>query len=248
MNVVPLPLPWLEMAILAALLGALCVSSLRDPLRAWRWGLLFSSLSFLGTALACLGFYLCREADVSDSGGLQTWLFGRAFFGLDELNAPLLPVVGLLHLLTILATGRTKMRRFSSTWSLASEAIRLATFACTTPGLLIGLLTAGTVPPYIELVNRGRPTRVYLLHMAQFVGLRLPGWAFVNRAGGRQTQPALAAVALLAAILVRCGTVPAHCWVTDWFEHASFGNALLYVTPLTGVYAAIRLVLPIAPD
>ena len=48
--------------------------------------------------------------------------------------------------------------------------------------------------------------------------------------------------------LVRCGTVPAHCWVTDWFEHTSFGIALLFVTPLAGVYAAVRLVLPIAPD
>ena len=30
---------------------------------------------------------------------------------------------------------------------------------------------------------------------------------------------------LLAAILIRCGTVPAHCWVTDWFENASPGVA-----------------------
>ncbi len=52
----------------------------------------------------------------------------------------------------------------------------------------------------------------------------------------------------MAAVLVRCGTVPAHCWVTDWFEHSSFGIALLFVVPLSGVYAAIRLVLPIAPD
>ena len=52
----------------------------------------------------------------------------------------------------------------------------------------------------------------------------------------------------MAAILVRCGTVPAHCWVTDWFEHTSFGIAMLFVTPLAGVYAAVRLVLPIAPD
>src|SRR5581483_3193518 len=47
---------------------------------------------------------------------------------------------------------------------------------------------------------------------------------------------------------IRSGSIPAHCWMTDWFEHASFGNALLFVTPLTGVYAAVRLVLPIAPD
>ena len=38
-----------------------------------------------------------------------------------------------------------------------------------------------------------------------------------------------ATVPLLAAILIRCGTVPVHCWLTDWFEHASLGIALLYV-------------------
>src|SRR5262249_25100111 len=101
---------------------------------------------------------------------------------------------------------------------------------------------------YIELVNRGKPTRVYVLHMGLFMILLVAGWAFVDPTGGREMQTALATVPLLAAILIRCGTVPAHCWVTDWFEHASFGNALLFVTPLTGVYAAVRLVLPIAPD
>ena len=50
-------------------------------------------------------------------------------------------------------------------------------------------------------------------------------------------------VPLVAAILIRCGTIR-HCWVTDWFENASFGNALLFVAPLSGVYAAIRLMLP----
>ena len=50
----------------------------------------------------------------------------------------------------------------------------------------------------------------------------------------------------MAAILVAAARA-AHCWLTDWFEHASFGNALLYAT-LVGVYAAIRLVMPIAPD
>jgi NADH-quinone oxidoreductase subunit M len=33
----------------------------------------------------------------------------------------------------------------------------------------------------------------------------------------------------------------------DMFSRASFGTALLYVTPMPGVYAATRLVLPIAP-
>jgi NADH-quinone oxidoreductase subunit M len=114
--------------------------------------------------------------------------------------------------------------------------------------VLIALLAAGTVPAYAELVSRRKPTRVYLLHMALFVGLLALGWAFVKADGHHQTPTALATVPLLLAILIRCGTVPAHCWLTDWFEHASFGNALLFVTPLTGVYAVIRLVMPIAPD
>jgi NADH-quinone oxidoreductase subunit M len=53
---------------------------------------------------------------------------------------------------------------------------------------------------------------------------------------------------LLVAVLIRCGTVPFHTWVTDVFHQGSFGNALLFFIPLTGVYAAVRLVLPIAPD
>src|SRR5206468_2473421 len=85
--------------------------------------------------------------------------------------------------------------------------------------------------------------------MALFVGLLTVGWALVDWSGRSSTQATWwATIPLMAAILVRCGTVPAHCWVTDWFEHASLGIALLYVTPLSGVYAAVRLVLPIAPE
>jgi NADH-quinone oxidoreductase subunit M len=53
---------------------------------------------------------------------------------------------------------------------------------------------------------------------------------------------------MLAAVLVRSGTVPVHTWVTDLFEHASFGTSLLFATPITGAYLAVRLVLPVAPD
>ncbi|MBY0522023.1 MAG: oxidoreductase [Gemmataceae bacterium] len=244
MSVVPLPVPWMEAAIVLALVGALTVSRFRDPLRAYRWGLAFTGIAFICTLLACLGFYLCRLEGVELEGGLQVRIWGELIFGIDELNAPLLAVVGLLHFLTALATGRTKMRRFSISWSLASEAIRLATFACTAPWVLIVLLTACTIPPYLELRNRNKPTQVYALHMGLFVVLLVGGWALVE---SQMVSPLLAAP-LVAAILIRCGTAPAHCWVTDWFENASFGNALLFVMPLSGVYAAIRLVLPVAPD
>jgi NADH-quinone oxidoreductase subunit M len=163
------------------------------------------------------------------------------------LNAPLVPAISLIHFLMALATSRLKMRRFSFSWSLAAESIRLAMFSSKQPWLLIALLAASAVPPYIELSSRGRPTRVYLLHMVLFVGLMVLGQAAVDL-GGRTAGPAgWAAIPLALAILVRCGTVPAHCWITDWFEHATFGIAILLLAPLSGVFAAARLVLPIAP-
>jgi NADH-quinone oxidoreductase subunit M len=48
--------------------------------------------------------------------------------------------------------------------------------------------------------------------------------------------------------LIRCGIVPVHVWMTDLIERATFGTALLFITPMLGAYAAVRLVVPIAPD
>jgi len=242
------PRLWLECSILLAMFGGLCVSPIRNPLRAWRWGLVLTGGTFFCTLLACTVFYLRVPNTAETTASLQTSVLGRQFLNVDELNAPLLSVVGLLHFLTALATGRTKMRRFSLSWSLASEAARLATFGCTNPSALIALLAVGTGPAYVELVNRGKSTRVYTLHMALYLALLGLGWLFINPGAGYREHTAWATVPLLAAILIQCGTVPAHCWVIDWIENASFGNAILFVTPLVGVYAAVRLVLPIAPD
>lgn len=243
-----LHLPWLEGSIVIALAGAIAVGWMRHPNRAYPWGLGFTCVAFFCTMMACLGFYLKGSGPPLELWNFQPVLFGRRLFVLDELSAPLVPAVALLHFLTALATARTKIRRFSLSWSLTSEAIRLATFACTEPWVLIGLLASSTVPPYLELVNRGKPTRVYVLHIGLFVALLIVGWAAVESSGDVTAPPAWATVPLMAAVLIRCGAVPAHCWLTDWFEHASFGNALLFVTPIVGVDAAIRLVLPIAPD
>jgi NADH-quinone oxidoreductase subunit M len=241
-------LPWLEVALALSLVGAGIVSRIRTPLVAYRFGLVCSGGVFLCTFLAWLSFYAGIPAYETYRRGVQPYLFGRPLLLLDELGAPMVPAVALLHFLTALATARTKMRRFSLSWSLAAEALRLATFSCRDPWLLIGLLTLSVLPPYIELRSRRRPTRVYVLHMALFVALLVSGWIGVQAAAPGTPAPAWAVLFLLAGTLVRSGTVPAHCWVTDWFEHASFGNALLFVTPLPGVYAALHLVLPIAPD
>jgi NADH-quinone oxidoreductase subunit M len=248
---IPLPLPWLEAAILLALVGAVTISRVRNLDRAWRWGAAFTGAVLACSMLASLGFYLQEWSETkaaASHGSLQVYLFGRPYLGLDELNAPLVPVAALLHFLTAVATARTKMRRFSLTWSLSAEVFHLAKFACNDPMVLIGLLIVGAALPLVEFFNRNRPIRVYLLHMSLFAVLLLAGGIVLDRAGNDPTWNTLAAVLLLAAVLIRCGVVPAHCWITDWFEHASFGIALLYVIPLSGVYAAIQLVLPIAPD
>jgi NADH-quinone oxidoreductase subunit M len=246
-----LPLPWLEAAIVLALVGAAFINRVRNLDRAWRWGVAFTGAVLTCTVLASLGFYLqdWLETKADASGwSLQVYLFGRPYLGLDELNAPLVPAVALLHFLTALATARTKMRWFSLTWSLSAESFHLAKFGCTEPMVLMGLLTLGAALPLVEFFNRGRPARIYVLHMSLFVGLLFVGGLLLDVSASNPAWITASAVVLLAAVLIRCGVVPFHCWITDWFEHASFGIALLYVMPLSGVYAAIRLVLPIAPD
>ncbi len=58
----------------------------------------------------------------------------------------------------------------------------------------------------------------------------------------------LPATLLTIAVLLRAGVVPVHCWMTDLFEHASFGTAILFVAPMTGAYAVMHLVLPFGPS
>lgn len=241
-------LPWLEAAILLMLIGAVCVSLMRRPLHAYHWGQAFTGASCACALVAWLGYCLSDSPVDAGEGSLQNYLFGKRIFAMDELNAPLLPAVALLHFLIALATGRTKMRRFSFSWSLASGAIRLAMFSCTDARMLVGLLLADTLPPCVELVNQERSLRVYLVHMGLFVCLLCAGWAFFLSPATAAAPPDYAAALLLAALLIRSGTVPAHCWMTDWFEHASFGIALLSQAPLASIYAIVRLVLPVAPD
>jgi NADH-quinone oxidoreductase subunit M len=242
----PLALPWLEMSITLPLVGALFVGRFRDPVAASRWCLGFTGLTLAATLLAWAGQHTGAAPDGVSPWGVLPQVFGRAVLEIDELSAPLLPLVALLHLLTALATARTKMGRFSFAWLLAGESLRLAAFGCKEPWVLIGLLAAAPGLTYVELLRRGKPTRLYALHMGLFVGLLAVGWSGAE--GLLPLGSEWAALLLLAAVLIRSGTVPVHLWVADLFEKASFGAALLFVTPLAGVYLAVRLVLPIAPD
>src|SRR6185437_7798384 len=105
------------------LFGSPIVSRLRNPNRAYRWGLAFIGASFACALLASLAYYLGIPPESVGRWSVQPSLFGRPLFRLDELGAPLVPAVALLHFLTGLATARSHMRRFSFSWSLAAEAM-----------------------------------------------------------------------------------------------------------------------------
>jgi len=240
--------PWIESCLVILLTGALLVSRLHSADSARRW-----STFFAGVALLLMtGLYF-------DFRGLHVWQAHDAFDFLqqacgpdivcvDDFSAPLMPLTALLFLLTTVATLRTKIKRFSFALTLLSEAIVLATFVCEDGWGIVALLALATVPPYLELKAREKPTRVYLIHMGAFVALLVVGYGFAEHMGHQALHSVSAVVPLLLAIFIRSGIAPFHCWMTDLFENATFGTALLFVTPLTGAYAAVRLVLPIAPD
>ena len=243
-----LHLPFLELAISIPLLGALWVRRIHDPFRARLAAVIFSGLSLVCVLAAWEDLFALHAGVAHDSWDVVSRFFGPQFLSIDELNVALLPVVALLYFLTILTTQRTKLRRFSFDLTLVTEAITLATFTCREPWGVVALLAIGTVPPYLELKSRNRPTRVYVLHMAAFVALLVVGWGGVWLGDGSGLVASLAMIPLFLAILIRAGMAPMHCWTTDFFEHASLGGALLHLLPITGAYGAVRLLVPFAPD
>jgi NADH-quinone oxidoreductase subunit M len=240
-------IPWVELTILIPLVGAGCVWLIRNPYSCPRWAFGFSAAALVCALLAWIG-HQSGHSPTGAAGDVLPHIHGHRVLTLDELNAPLLPLVALLHFLTVVATTGAKSARFSYSGLLLGESIRLAVFAVIEPWPLIVLLALGTVPPFFELRQRGRSTRIFLVHNVLFVVLLVLGWAFVEDDLPLHLQPALASIPLFLAVLVRSGTFPAHLWVVDLFENASFGNALMYVTPIAGVYAAVRLVVPVCPD
>jgi NADH-quinone oxidoreductase subunit M len=242
--------PWIEASILIPLAGAAAVSRIKDAETAQRWSSVITAIALVFVLGEWMDYATLNTTQADDHWHLITRIFGRDLFVLDEISAPLTSLAAILYFLTIVTTLKTKVRRFSFVGTLISESVVLATFSCKNQWGVIALLAAGTIYPYWELRDRHRSTRVYLLHMAAFIGLMVIGATFAEREGLNLTREhsLWAIVPILLAVLIRCGIAPFHCWVTDLFENASFGTAVLFVTPITGAYAAIRLLLPIAPE
>ncbi|MCC7421957.1 MAG: oxidoreductase [Planctomycetaceae bacterium] len=237
---------WIEFAILLPLFGALLVSRLKNPGTRQTAALLVGAL----TLVAALGdfedFYMLHiHQAASDRWRLMTRIFGRELFVVDELSAPLVPLVALLYLLTNLATLRTKLPRVSFGRLLLSESLTIALFSSVDPWMIIALMSAGALLPYLELRSRNQPTGVYVLHMGAFVALMVLGWSLLD---GKPpgSQPLIGLIPLMLGIAIRCGVFPFHLWISDLFENSSFATSLLTCTPLAGAYALVRLVIPTA--
>ena len=240
--------PWLEFSILLPLIGAIACAILPTQLAAQRVAIIVSSLTFLFTVGEWYDFSTMNSFQAHDHWDLIQRIFRHDYFVVDELSAPLLPLSALLYLMTIVSTLRTKLGRFSFGMTLLSESIVLATLSCHSPWMIITLLSLACVPPWFELRRRGASTRIFSLHMGLFVALLVLGWSLVDDTSGHSSEELLPAALLTIAVLLRAGVVPVHCWMTDLFEHASFGTALLFVAPMTGAYAVMHLVLPFGPE
>lgn len=226
----PLSWPWLDFAIAFPLIAAIFAAFTPDRLRALRIATVGCGASFAAAWLAWLGHHFDVPA------------LDHPFLRLDELNAPLVPSLALLHFLMALTTSKWKAESFGASRYSISLALRIAMFACFEPWLLVVLSIACAVPSFFDLRTAKKSTRVYLLHMGSFAAFLAIGWALVD-AGNAEAG----AVFLVLASLVRSGVFPAHVWIVDLIEHGSFSSAVLMVTPMLGVYIAVRLALPIAP-
>ena len=240
--------PWLEASIVTPFFGAIIAYFIRDGLKARMCAIIVCTIALMLAIGEFIDFSYLQSFEAHDHWDLITFVFSQDIFVVDELSAPLLPLATIVYLVTVLATLRTKIQRFSFPLALLSESILLATLSCRASWALVAFLSLATVPPWLELRARNRCTRIFSLHMGVFVLLLVIGYGSLQFRASSNEPPLLAGALLTLATLFRSGIAPVHCWITDLFEKASFGTAILFVTPLTGAFAVMRLVLPVAPD
>ena len=201
-------IPWLELALVAPIVGAVLAWHCRDSRAGWRIAFSFSSAALICSVLAWAGHWAGVAPGGVTPNDVVYRIVGGRIVGLDDINAPLVPFVALLHLLIVAGTTGGKAARLSFAGVLAFEAIHLATFAAIHLQVFAGLLALATLVPFLELSAHRRPTRLYAMHMGLFVSFLAIGMAVAHRDGF--TTP-LAWVPLTMAILIRCGVAPAIC-------------------------------------
>ena len=151
----------------------------------------------------------------------------------------MLPVMTLLHLLTMLGTAKSRVSPPFCVRLLLATGITLSALTCHIGSVLVALLVLAVLLPVWDLKSRGLRSRGYWVYMALFIGLILAGW---NRT--ETSAPEWTVGLLVLAVLLRGGVVPLHGWLPTLFQGAAFGTAMLFVLPLMEVLASLRLLLP----
>ncbi len=241
-------IPWIDVALLAVLGGAISMPFVRRPLA--RRGVASAAS---GLALICCAIEFARQSWPDLLGGPEhteviSRLMGRPIIGVDSLNAPLLGLVALIFFVVLSTTLASKLERFPFGLNLLSEFLMLTALSSLDVRLLAAALIVQPIPIWMELRSRGHRGRVFAIHMGTFALALIAGIAMLSWAGERTGLTTVGVWLVAVAVLIRNGCIPVHTWIADLFERATLGSALLYVTPMIGVYAAIRILLPISDD
>lgn len=243
-----LHLPWLELSLILPLIGAIWVRFAANPQAARLRAVVITAVTLMMTLGEWRDFASLHTFEAHDRWDIIELLFHKDVFIVDELSAPLIPLVAGLFFLTTFATLSRKTERFSFGAALIQESLVLALFFCRDPWFVILLMTAAMVIPFRDLQRRQRSARLYVVSAFAIVLLLVAGQLLVDFSAANSTGTMVGIFLLAVAMLIRCGVFPLHLWMPDLFARASFGTALLSVVPMAGAYGVMRLVLPIAPD
>jgi NADH-quinone oxidoreductase subunit M len=231
--------PWYELVSLIPLIGALLLWRPMETGRA----------RFICIVFAGITFILALSLELLAVPANTTWiglLFNQDLVHIDEFSRPLLPLTALIYFTTLLATVGHKAKNFSFSGALFGESLTLLTFSTDVLWLMVVLQCLSVIPIWFELRSRGRSTRVYAIHQVLFVFcLVLGGWLHTPNS---VPSMSLSVSLLTIAVLIRSGAFPFHVWRIDLFEKATFGSAILFVSPMMGAYICLRWVLPSEPD
>ena len=249
-----LHLPWNVIALLLPLVGSVLMLVVSAPERRWQTAVAVCLLTFVSTIGAAVDFTMLHAWEAHDHFDFLGDMFHTGVLVIDELNAPLLPLAALLFLAVIASTLRKQCADTSFSRLLFQESMLLGLFGARHPLAVILLSTLVAVPAACELRQRGRSVRVYLLHLGLSALMLVIGWLLLPNTvlGHPENAPGLmtviAGTLLTLGALLRCGTAPMHCWITDLFDRADMATSLLTVLPMSGAFVVMRMVLPIAPS
>jgi NADH-quinone oxidoreductase subunit M len=238
--------PFLEVTLLVPLLGCLFLLGKQKVEANRKKSLWIASATLVFATATWFDFATLHVFEAHDDWSFVQWLFGREILIVDELSAPLLPLTALVFLFTLTATVGQKVSSFSYFGAILVEALTLACLSTKDPVWVIGILTLLGVPVVAELANRKQTARVFLIHHLAFSLLAFSGLILVE--SKLESLTSMGCLLLTLAICIRSGLFPFSVWVRDLLQRGSFGGAMLYLLPMLGPYAAIRLLLPVAPE